>query len=93
MQPHDFEEANRSMTAPNGREGKVATLRVYAGEADVRANDGTQEKRPVMVSLWKPTLTELAILCNGGDVQLTIWGEFHPAVALSVYGELPELSS
>jgi hypothetical protein len=39
---------------------------------------------PVMVSSWKPTSEELALLNNGAEIHLNIWGIAHPPVALMV---------
>lgn len=53
---------------------------------------GTQEVYPAMMSAWEPTPAELAALNAGAKIVLTIIGQAHPPVALTV-GPIPELNS
>lgn len=39
---------------------------------------------PAFVSLWKPSIAELAHLCAGGHVRLCVVGQLHPPVAVDV---------
>ena len=37
-----------------------------------------------MNSVWRPSADELRMLQNGAGVRLTIWGDVHPVVSMSV---------
>jgi hypothetical protein len=38
----------------------------------------------VMVSLWKPSPKELEMLMSNGHIELWVYGDSHPVVAVSV---------
>lgn len=42
------------------------------------------DREGTMESVWYPSPEELAALNRGEPVHLTVWGESHPPVALSV---------
>lgn len=57
--------------------GECQTLPIV----DVKTDAGN-----AMVSCWKPTDAELEALKNGSFIELWIYGEQHPVVALAVNG-------
>lgn len=61
--------SNCTMKAPKGMEDRVADLSVFV-------QDG------ISYSRWEPTPEELAILVNGGSVELAVMGG-HPPVKLT----------
>ena len=64
------------------------TLPVKARNVTVDAGDGTVEDVPAMSSAWKPTRTELALLLDGGYIELTVLGTQHPPIMLNVEPEI-----
>ena len=60
------------------------TLPVKTGSVTVSCNDGEVADVPCMRSAWKPTKHELALLLDGGYVELSVLGTSHPPVMLSV---------
>ncbi len=42
------------------------------------------EGDPLMVSYWEPTYEQREVIRRGGRVQLIVWGEVHPPVAMGV---------
>lgn len=63
------------------------TLPVRAGSVTVICDDGEVENVPSMASAWKPTRQELALLLDGGYVELCVLGATHPPVMLNVIAE------
>lgn len=61
------------------------TLPVRAEKITVIVSgDGEVDDVPCMRSAWKPTRGELALLLDGGYVELCVLGTAHPPVMLNV---------
>lgn len=60
------------------------TLPVRAGYVDVLCDDGEVAGVPALRSAWVPTREELALLLDGGYVELCVLGVSHPPVMLNV---------
>lgn len=84
MHPGRVAGATRHLGAPMGwdaeRDGHCGVLSV---------RDGLTGRLPDMTSAWFPTPEELKRLLAGAPVHLTIVGNVHPPVALSV-GQAPD---
>jgi hypothetical protein len=75
MTPAKFPEANVQYGACEGfTESQIAMIPAYKGEAMAGSCDGA----PCIISAWKPTERELAVLNSGGLVFLTVLGELPP---------------
>jgi hypothetical protein len=72
MRPIDFDGTNRVLRKPPGWTEEQCV------DLHVRAERGTCSSR------WVPTPEELAVLQRGGAIELTVAGDTHPPVALSV---------
>lgn len=77
MELTEIQNANLIMTAPKGTESFCADLPVRRGY-DGKTGSG------YMQSAWKPTEVEIANILAGRPVILTIFGDTHPIVSLSV---------
>jgi len=66
------------------------TLPVKARNVTVDVGDGSVDNVPAMSSAWKPTRSELAMLLDGGYIELTILGTQHPPIMLNVEPEIRE---
>lgn len=61
------------------------TLPVKAGNVTVIINgDGEVDDVPALRSAWGPTRQELALLLDGGYIELCVLGVSHPPVMLNV---------
>lgn len=60
------------------------TLPVRAETITVACHDGDVTDVPALRSAWKPTRNELALLLDGGYVELCVLGTRHPPVMLNV---------
>ncbi len=49
----------------------------------------TDEKTPVMVTAWEPSIEEIEALRQGAKIHLTLYGYMHPPVRIDV-GPIPE---
>jgi hypothetical protein len=63
------------------------TLPVKAGSVTVTCHDGDVSDVPCFISAWRPTRTELALLLDGGYIELCVLGTNHPPVMLNVSPE------
>ena len=55
-------------------------------------DDGAVDDVPCLSSAWKPTRDELALLLDGGYVQLRILGTQHPPVMITVEASPEQLA-
>ena len=78
-----FEIPGTNMTLAEGQD-EYLNLPIRAEHVNVITNDGSVEAVPCMTSAWKPDRTDLAILLNGGHIELTVLGHKHPPVMLNV---------
>ncbi len=81
MEPGIIPRATRDLAKPQGwderRHGECGSLLI---------RDDIHGGQPVMLSRWVPTEVELAMLNNGGSVELMIVGRAHPPVSLVARG-------
>ena len=74
MEPTDFAGANFTFTAPP-RMDNCVDLRVARFNTPLGSG---------FLSKWKPSLEEIAALNNGQHLNLIVYGDSHPPVALFV---------
>ena len=77
MTPFKPRDANKTYTAPEGKEDDVQSLHVIDHEGK-------------LYSYWRPDAEELVALNAGGAVRLCVWGRGHPVVALDATVESVE---
>lgn len=53
-------------------------------EADLPVERTTEDRQPVINSVWEPSAEERARIAAGENVELSVWGQGHPPVAVSV---------
>jgi hypothetical protein len=70
---------NDVLGAPPGEENACDALHIQRATT----NYGP-DVVPCVVSYWKPTSRELAMLINGGCIQLAIIGNNHPPLSVDV---------
>lgn len=51
---------------------------------DLRCERTKEDGQPITNSAWEPSADERALLVAGAQVELSVWGDAHPPVALSV---------
>jgi len=84
MKPLKFADRTRSVGKPEGwdeeLDGPCETLDIY-DHIDVQTGAN------IMFSLWRPDMSELQALLNGGAVRLGIFGVGHPVVNQAVVSQ------
>lgn len=82
MKPLPIKGQTRDLGKPrNWDDAKLG----HCGSLSIR--DENFNGMPVMVSLWKPDAEELRVLNAGGGVQLHVFGNVHPPVAVNTVME------
>lgn len=76
MKPRRTPTSNKVFELAGGTEDNHLWVRV--AEEDGRA---------VITSVWELSSVERDLVVNGGNIELTVWGEGTPPVALRVTGE------
>jgi hypothetical protein len=84
MTPVDFPEANCHPGPPKGyAESQVATISAYAGQIE----RGSMEGAPIIVTAWRPSPEELAMLNEGHPIFVSFISGGLPPHFLSVHFE------
>jgi len=75
-------------------------IRTHASNVCFKLDGGTDENdlwiekdvdlldQPVLISTWEPTPGERALIAAGAAIELIVWGEGHPPVAIHVASHL-----
>jgi hypothetical protein len=74
MRPRRTHNSNCVFTLPEGNEDNDLWLQ--------RANDA--DGSTILCSTWVPTPAERARIGDGANVELIVWGDAHPPVAMRV---------
>lgn len=81
MRPISTRQTNGTLGPPPGMEADVDPLPVQRFE---------REGLPVIVSTWELDEAELAEIARSRRLELHVWGQIHPPVALAVAAEIGE---
>lgn len=83
MKPVRTSETNVVLTLSGGtRDNDLPAYRAML--FDARRGETKTDAQPGFVTTWMPTTAEATNLAAGACVELTIWGQGHPPVAVSV---------
>lgn len=79
MEPTKINGSTRSLSAPEGWNDE------QHGECQVLPiRDAKSNGLHVLQSAWQPSTEEIALICAGRPVILSVWSVNHPPVSLSV---------
>lgn len=73
MKPIEIKHATRVLGPPPSWEGER--------QCDPLA---IRDRGDMMQSAWRPSIEEIALMVAGGAVVLSVWGNAHPPVAITV---------
>lgn len=82
MKPRRTVESNHVLSLHGGNEDNDLWVTIYEADARVSRDDPCFGM-PCITSVWEPTPEERERIAKGENIDITIYGEFHPALTVT----------